>query len=94
MVGEGTAGLPATRLRVLGVVRMFGGRTGHFQHPVPEPARGAELGDGEELVVVDVERTSFRGDFSMDALFSGVVVLVLAVLAIWWGTRPFQRENA
>jgi len=45
--------------------------------------------------VVDVERNSFRGDFSMDALFTGgVVVLVMAVLAIWWGTRTFQRENA
>ncbi len=45
--------------------------------------------------VVDVERNSFRGDFTMDALFTGsVVVLVMAVLAIWWGTRTFQRENA
>ncbi|MEW2505674.1 ABC transporter permease [Amycolatopsis sp. NPDC047767] len=45
--------------------------------------------------VVDVERNSFRGDYSMDALFTGsVVVLVMAALAIWWGTRTFQRENA
>ncbi|MFD2490750.1 ABC transporter permease [Amycolatopsis jiangsuensis] len=45
--------------------------------------------------VVDVERTSFRGDFSMDALFTGsVVVLAMAVLAIWWGAHTFQRENA
>ncbi|GAB3716715.1 ABC transporter permease [Amycolatopsis oliviviridis] len=45
--------------------------------------------------VVDVERNSFGGDFSMDALFTGsVVVLVMAVLAIWWGSRTFQRENA
>lgn len=45
--------------------------------------------------VVDVERNSFRGDFSMDALFTGsVVVLVMAILAIWWGSRTFQRENA
>jgi ABC-2 type transport system permease protein len=45
--------------------------------------------------VVDIERNSFRGDFSMDALFTGgVVVLVMAVLAIWWGTRTFNRENA
>ncbi|MFK0245619.1 ABC transporter permease [Amycolatopsis azurea] len=44
---------------------------------------------------VDVERNSFGGDFSMDALFTGsVVVLVMAVLAIWWGSRTFQRENA
>ncbi|MET8996160.1 ABC transporter permease [Amycolatopsis sp. NPDC004169] len=45
--------------------------------------------------VVDVERHSFGGDFSMDALFTGsVVVLVMAVLSLWWGTRTFQRENA
>ncbi|MEC3976004.1 ABC transporter permease [Amycolatopsis sp. H20-H5] len=45
--------------------------------------------------VVDVERNSFRGDFSMDALFTGsVVVLVMAALAVWWGSRTFQRENA
>ncbi|WP_370934035.1 ABC transporter permease [Amycolatopsis sp. cg13] len=45
--------------------------------------------------VVDVERNSFRGDFSMDALFTGgVVVLVMAVLAVWWGTRTFKKENA
>ncbi|MDS0137648.1 MULTISPECIES: ABC transporter permease [unclassified Amycolatopsis] len=45
--------------------------------------------------VVDVERNSFGGDFTMDALFTGsVVVLVMAVLSLWWGTRTFQRENA
>ena len=45
--------------------------------------------------VVDVERNSFRGDLSMDALFTGsVVVFVMAVLAVWWGTRTFQQENA
>ncbi|HET6704809.1 ABC transporter permease [Amycolatopsis sp.] len=45
--------------------------------------------------VVDVERNTFRGDFTMDALFTGgVVVLVMAVLSIWWGTRTFQKENA
>jgi ABC-2 type transport system permease protein len=45
--------------------------------------------------VVDVERNSFRGDLSMDALFTGsVVVLVLAVLAVWWGTRTFQQDSA
>ncbi|OXM51820.1 ABC transporter permease [Amycolatopsis alba] len=44
---------------------------------------------------VDVERNTFNGDYSMDALFTGsVVVLVMAVLAIWWGSRTFQRENA
>jgi ABC-2 type transport system permease protein len=31
----------------------------------------------------------------MDALFTGSVVLVvMAALAIWWGARTFQRENA
>jgi len=45
--------------------------------------------------VVDVERNTFRGDFTMDALFTGsVVVLVMAALSVWWGTRTFQRENA
>ncbi|WP_410564611.1 ABC transporter permease [Amycolatopsis sp. cmx-4-61] len=45
--------------------------------------------------VVDVERNTFRGDFTMDALFTGgVVVLVMALLSLWWGTRTFQRENA
>jgi ABC-2 type transport system permease protein len=45
--------------------------------------------------VVDVERSSFSGDFTMDALFTGcVVVVVLAAVSVWWGTRTFQRENA
>ncbi|MEV4058246.1 ABC transporter permease [Amycolatopsis sp. NPDC049688] len=45
--------------------------------------------------VVDVERNTFRGDFTMDALFTGsVVVLVMAVVSVWWGTRTFQKENA
>ncbi|WP_206792688.1 ABC transporter permease [Amycolatopsis sp. MtRt-6] len=45
--------------------------------------------------VVDIERNTFRGDFTMDALFTGgVVVLVMAVLSVWWGTRTFQKENA
>ncbi|HKN55072.1 MAG TPA: ABC transporter permease [Amycolatopsis sp.] len=45
--------------------------------------------------VVDVERNTFRGDYTMDALFTGsIVVLLMAVLSIWWGTRTFQRENA
>lgn len=45
--------------------------------------------------VVDVERNSFRGDFTMDALFTGgVVVLVMAVVSVWWGTRTFQRDAA
>ncbi|RZS40825.1 ABC-2 type transport system permease protein [Herbihabitans rhizosphaerae] len=45
--------------------------------------------------VVDANRAVFRGDFAMDALFTGsVVLLVMAVLAVWWGARTFQRENA
>jgi ABC-2 type transport system permease protein len=45
--------------------------------------------------VVDVERSSFGGVFTMDALFTGsVVVLVMAVVSVWWGTRTFQKENA
>ncbi|SDX81004.1 ABC-2 type transport system permease protein [Amycolatopsis xylanica] len=45
--------------------------------------------------VVDVERNTFKGDFAMDAVFTGsVVVVVMAVLAVWWGARTFQRENA
>jgi ABC-2 type transport system permease protein len=45
--------------------------------------------------VVDASRASFRGDFTMDALFTGCVVLaVMTVLAVWWGARTFQRENA
>ncbi|WIY05682.1 ABC transporter permease [Amycolatopsis mongoliensis] len=44
--------------------------------------------------VVDVERSSFRGDFTMDALFTGsVVVLVMAVVSVWWGTRTFQKDS-
>lgn len=45
--------------------------------------------------IVDAERASFRGDFSMDTLFTGSVVLVvIAALAVFWGARTFQRENA
>lgn len=45
--------------------------------------------------IVDADRAAFRGDFTIDALFTGVVVLaVMAVLAVFWGARTFQRENA
>jgi ABC-2 type transport system permease protein len=45
--------------------------------------------------VVDVERNTFRGDFTVDALFTGsVVVLAMAVVSVWWGTRTFQKESA
>jgi ABC-2 type transport system permease protein len=45
--------------------------------------------------VMDAERASFRGDYSFDGLLTGSVVLfVITVLAVWWGARTFQRENA
>ncbi|HJQ45042.1 MAG TPA: ABC transporter permease [Amycolatopsis sp.] len=45
--------------------------------------------------VVDAERASFRGDYTFDGLFvGGIVLVVLAALAVWWGARTFQRENA
>ncbi|GAB2972898.1 ABC transporter permease [Amycolatopsis acidiphila] len=45
--------------------------------------------------VVDAERATFRGDFTFGALYvGGIVLLVMALLAVWWGARTFQRENA
>jgi ABC-2 type transport system permease protein len=45
--------------------------------------------------VVDADRAAFRGDYSLDGLLVGCIVLfVMAVLAVWWGARTFQRENA
>lgn len=45
--------------------------------------------------VMDAERASFRGDLTMDGLLTGSVVLfVMTILAVWWGARTFQRENA
>jgi ABC-2 type transport system permease protein len=45
--------------------------------------------------IVDADRAAFRGDLSLDGLLTGSVVLfVMAVLAVWWGARTFQRENA
>lgn len=45
--------------------------------------------------VVDAERAAFRGDMAMDTLFTGSVVLVImTALAMLWGARTFQRENA
>ncbi|MDQ0379117.1 ABC transporter permease [Amycolatopsis thermophila] len=45
--------------------------------------------------VVDAERATFRGDLTMDALMTGSVILVvMTVLAVFWGTRTFQKENA
>lgn len=45
--------------------------------------------------VMDAERASFRGDYSVDGLLTGSVVLfAITILAVWWGARTFQRENA
>jgi ABC-2 type transport system permease protein len=45
--------------------------------------------------VMDAERASFRGEYTVDALLTGSVVLVaVTTLAVWWGARTFQRENA
>ncbi|MBE8475524.1 ABC transporter permease [Streptomyces justiciae] len=45
--------------------------------------------------VVDAERAAFRGDMSATGLLTGsLVLLVMAVLALLWGTRTFRRENA
>jgi ABC-2 type transport system permease protein len=44
---------------------------------------------------MDAERASFRGDYSVDGLLTGSVVLFgITILAVWWGARTFQRENA
>lgn len=45
--------------------------------------------------IMDTERASFRGDYTIDGLLTGsVVLLVITVGAVWWGARTFQRENA
>lgn len=45
--------------------------------------------------IMDADRAAFRGDLSVDGLLTGSVVLaVMMVLAVWWGARTFQRENA
>ncbi|MGQ4420926.1 ABC transporter permease [Streptomyces sp. SAS_269] len=45
--------------------------------------------------VVDAERAAFRGDMSATGLLTGsLVLLVMAVLALLWGTRTFRKENA
>jgi ABC-2 type transport system permease protein len=45
--------------------------------------------------IMDADRAAFRGDLTVDGLLTGSVVLaVMAVLAVWWGARTFQRENA
>ncbi|MCK8678868.1 MULTISPECIES: ABC transporter permease [Streptomyces] len=45
--------------------------------------------------VVDAERAAFRGDWDSSTLLTGsVVLLLLAALALLWGTRTFRKENA
>lgn len=45
--------------------------------------------------VMDAERASFRGDYTADGLLTGsVVLLAITILAVWWGARTYQRENA
>jgi ABC-2 type transport system permease protein len=45
--------------------------------------------------IVDAVRGSFMGDFTADALVWGMVwTFLLLVLALWWGTRTFRKENA
>jgi len=45
--------------------------------------------------VMDAERASFRGEYTVDALLTGsLVLLALTAVAVWWGARTFQRENA
>lgn len=45
--------------------------------------------------VVDAVRSSFAGDFAANALGWGIGWSVaMFVLALWWGTATFRRENA
>ncbi len=45
--------------------------------------------------VVDAVRTAFSGDFAASPMIWGSVwAVVLFVLAIWWGTATFRKENA
>ncbi len=44
--------------------------------------------------VVDAVRDSFGGDFASSGLLWGTAGPVLFVLAIWWGTATFRRENS
>ncbi|HET9140461.1 ABC transporter permease [Actinophytocola sp.] len=45
--------------------------------------------------IMDADRAAFRGDFALDALFTGCIVLVvMTALSVWWGARTFQKENA
>lgn len=46
--------------------------------------------------VVDAVRTSFLGELGPDSplLWGSVWAVVMFVLAVWWGTATFRRENA
>jgi ABC-2 type transport system permease protein len=45
--------------------------------------------------IVDAVRNSFAGDFASSGLFWGTGwAVLLFVLAIWWGTVTFRREDA
>jgi ABC-2 type transport system permease protein len=45
--------------------------------------------------VVDAVRQSFAGDLASSSMFWGSLwSVVLFVLALWWGTATFRRENA
>ena len=45
--------------------------------------------------IVDAVRGSFMGDFAASTIVWGTVwTLGLLVLALWWGTRTFRKENA
>jgi ABC-2 type transport system permease protein len=45
--------------------------------------------------IVDGVRSSFAGDFAASGVLWGTVwAVVLLVLALWWGTATFRKENA
>ena len=45
--------------------------------------------------VTDGVRTSFSGDFARDPMLYGTLwAAVLFVVALWWGTATFRKENA
>ncbi|WP_084653377.1 ABC transporter permease [Nocardioides insulae] len=45
--------------------------------------------------IVDAVRSAFEGDLSFGALAPGVAwSAVIFVLAVWWGTHVFKKENA
>ncbi|GGK35502.1 transport permease protein [Pilimelia terevasa] len=45
--------------------------------------------------MVNAVRNSFLGDFTVDkVLWGSLWTVALFVLAVWWGTRTFRKENA